>query len=102
MNDNSNPTFPIGKVVCTVGADYLLVRGLGYCKLVYECLLRFINCDWGEVCDETKARNKKALEIGGLLLGVYVLKDAGCKDEPIQIVTDLDCETTTIIFPGDY
>jgi hypothetical protein len=33
-------------------------------EYIHECVNRYINCDWGEMCDEDKALNDDAIKSG--------------------------------------
>jgi hypothetical protein len=61
-------------------------------------LARHANCDWGDVCEEDKESNDKALVYGGRLLSVY--KDSTGKK--FWINTEADRKATTVLLPEDY
>ncbi len=65
---------------------------------VTESFQRFIECDWGDVCDEDKALNDNSVINGERLLGSYTAND-GTK---IWIITEWDRSYTTILFPNEY
>ena len=54
--------------------------------------------DWGDVSNEDKRANMKALKEGSRLLSAYYLKD-GTK---ICIVTEADRSTTIVLVPAEY
>ena len=63
-----------------------------------EALRRHQSGDWGDVCDEDRATNEKALELGMRLLSVYHSK----RGEKFWIITEADRSSTTLLMREDY
>ncbi len=85
--------FDLGRVVITANAlhqldDYSVRDGLG----------RHSQGDWGDLCDEDRQANNRALKEGTRLLSAYKSK-AGKK---FWIITEADRSATTVLLPEDY
>jgi hypothetical protein len=90
------PLFPLGHVVATPGAIEVIERrniNAGF------LLLRHVTGDWGDLEDEDKARNERALHQQTRILSSY-----GREGEPdtLWIITEWDRSITTILRPGEY
>lgn len=85
--------FPLGRLVSTPGAldavpaDQMLVA-----------LQRHIAGDWGDLCDEDRRENERALTAGDRLLSSYQTT-AGVK---FWIITEGDRSATTVLLPDEY
>jgi hypothetical protein len=63
-----------------------------------SALVRHALCDWGEVCDEDKAANDRALLDGARLLSVFHSRDW----IRFWIITEADRSATTVLLPKEY
>lgn len=84
--------FPLGDVVITTNAQSRIDpvdRDQGLC--------RHARGDWGELCEEDRVENERALRDGGRLMSVY-----RSGDECFWIITECDRSVTTILLPLDY
>ncbi len=82
--------FPYGKIVGTPGAIDLAVDLVPYFH-------RHVTGDWGDLCDEDKAMNDEAVELGNRILSAY--------DTPngkLWIITEADRSVTTFLLPSEY
>ena len=61
-------------------------------------LIRHLSRDWGELDEEDRAENEKALVYGLRLLSAYHLKD-GTK---FWVITEADRTVTTFLLPSEY
>ena len=91
--DKGRPSFDLGRIVITSNAmnqldDDALIEGLR----------RHAVGDWGDLCDEDREANNRALYGGTRLLSAYK-SNAGVK---YWIITEADRSTTTILLPEDY
>lgn len=68
-------------------------------KFVYQSLDKYLNCDWGDTCEEDAALNDEAVKNGERILAVYMYKEPDVK---IWIITEWDRSATTILFPEEY
>ncbi|MCL2637524.1 MAG: hypothetical protein FWD48_04055 [Oscillospiraceae bacterium] len=84
--------FELGEVVITQN----ILRTVDIIT-TYNALERHKNCDWGELSDEEKAVNLKALKNCGELRSSYQ-SEAGIK---FWIITAADRSVTTILLPED-
>jgi hypothetical protein len=85
---------PLGRVVATPGALYLLGKSGGH---PFEYLARHATGDWGELCAFDRRQNEIALREGLRVLSSY--------DAPsgrIWIITETDRDVTTILLPEEY
>ena len=65
---------------------------------VLSALSRHNAHDWGDVCEEDRQANDRALAHGGRLFSVYHDR-AGVK---FWIITEADRSLTTVLLPEDY
>lgn len=91
-------TFKTGKMLMTAGISERMRESKEFCKFVVVSLRRYVACDWGEMGDEDKEANDKAVKGGDRIFGAYVDKD----DTKIWIITEYDRSATTIMFPDEY
>lgn len=85
--------FPLGQVYTTPGALEVVSED----ELI-SALTRHIGGDWGDVCDDDRAANDEALQLGERLLSVYHTA-AGVK---FWIITERDRSATTFLLPFEY
>ncbi len=70
---------------------------------VLRCLGRHTECDWGDLCEEDRRLNDKALVDGSRLLSAYLLDDG----RKLWVITeavgdDGQRAATTVLFPDEY
>lgn len=86
--------FPLGMVVMTRGC-------LEFCAAndvnAFAFIARHARGDWGELGDEDKAANERALVEGTRLLSCY--KEAG---EKFYVITEWDRSVTTLLLADEY
>ena len=82
----------LGRVVATVGA----LRPIEQCP-EFPYLDRHSSGDWGNLCEEDRQDNERALRCGERLLPAYETP-AG----KLWILTEADRSATTILLPGEY
>lgn len=87
------PRFALGQTVITPGALEALSS-----TAIKTALERHSQGDWGEVCDEDRQLNDRALEAGSRLLSVY----RNGHDIKFWIITEADRSATTILLPSEY
>ncbi|MBN8927619.1 MAG: hypothetical protein J0H19_13455, partial [Rhodospirillales bacterium] len=67
---------------------------------------RHVSGDWGCVCDEDKALNDEAVELGNRILSAYPIDPAkpceGFGDNCLWIITERDRSVTTFLLPSEY
>ena len=85
------PRFPLGEIVATPGALNLGVDLNTYMHR-HHC------GDWGDLDNEDKESNEKALEEGARLLSCYQVGDG----KRIYIITEWDHSSTCILLPEEY
>lgn len=87
--------FRLGRLVMTRGAEQALeVAG----DDPFTFLSRHASGDWGELCDEDKATNERAVDHGLRILSAYRTG----KDERLWVITEADRSATTILLPEEY
>ncbi len=95
------PLFGFGLVVATPGA--LEATTADYRR---HCLTRHITGDWGSCCDEDKATNDEAVQLGNRILSAYPLDPAkpckGYGENTLWIITEADRSVTTFLLPEEY
>lgn len=83
----------LGQILITPGAHDDLDL-----KDVASSLVRHAGGDWGDMCEEDKAYNDEALEIGGRIMSAYHDRN----DVKFWIITEHDRSATTILLPSEY
>ncbi len=91
--------FELGQTVVTAAVDARMKEDKGFAVFVQMSLGRYVQCDWGDTCEEDKQTNEDSLRDGERLLAVYTYRKTG---ETIWIITEWDRSVTTILFPSDY
>ena len=89
--------FRLGRIVATPAALAALDAAGGWAGSA-QLLRRHVAGDWGDVDDEDRAANDRALVEGARLLSAYVLATS----ERIWIITEADRSATTFLLPADY
>ncbi len=85
--------FDLGRVVITANAMHHLDD-----YAVREGLRRHSQGDWGDVCEEDREANDRALKESTRLLSAY--KDS--RGTKYWIITEADRSATTVLLPEDY
>ena len=71
-----------------------------YHSELLNAMLRYINDDWGDLCEDDKAMNKEASKNGGRILAAY-----NTSRGKIYIITDgvkSITPTTTVLYANEY
>jgi len=89
--------FSIGKIFKTNGIATAISNNIDFAYEIFKCFLRYINCDWGNLCEEDKLANEYALEHNERILGAYKTTQG-----KIYIITEWNREITTIMFANEY
>lgn len=90
--------FKTGQIVCTRGVNNLMCENEHFRMFVHECLVRHMLGDWGNVCEDDKQANERALVEDSRLLSAYKVEGL----PKIWIITEADRSITTILFPNEY
>lgn len=90
--------FSTGQIVATRGVYNRLQDDIAFNDFVLESLRRHVSGDWGDLCEEDRKENTKALKHGYRLMSVYKHKSR----PTIWIITEHDRSVTTILFPEEY
>lgn len=85
--------FPLGQLLMTPGVQASVPP-----SELAQALRRHARGDWGELDDEDRAANDRALKEGTRLLSAYRTK-AG---EKFWIITEADRSSTTALLPSEY
>jgi hypothetical protein len=97
MQINLTPKFQLGQTCCTPGVLELMELPQLAAVELLPILNRHASGDWGEVCDEDKASNDRALKHGSRLLSAYTFRDT-----KVWIITEADRSITTVLLPSEY
>ncbi len=89
----SGSQIEIGQVVVTSGVMYELPP-----QDVLNGLVRHINGDWGELCEQDREENDHAANNGGRLMSRYTARTGAV----FWIITEYDRSVTTILLPLEY
>lgn len=99
LNTENKPKFELGRIYVTAGINSLLNEDLYFVRFLQQSLDKYMQCDWGDTCEEDKASNDEALKSGGRILAVYIYEKT---NTTIWIITEWDRSVTTILFPDKY
>ncbi len=91
----STPRFPIGQIVATPGALSTLEEAE---QAAIQLIKRHVAGDWGDLDDEDKASNERALLDGSRIFSAYVLKSG----ERLWVITEADRSSTCVLRPDEY
>jgi hypothetical protein len=86
-------TFPLGALVATPSALDVISS-----NDVADGLRRHASRDWGDLREEDRQANDRALIEGTRILSAYA-NDSGLK---FWIITEWDRSVTTVLLPSDY
>ena len=89
----SGSKFPLGLVVATPGA-YVALTPLDIKRGIFFHSQR----DWGEVSEEDRAANDRAVENGERILSAYVAENG----TRFWVITEADRSATTVLLPEEY
>ena len=93
MSIQIEAAFPLGQLVATQTAlNHLSMSD------IEAALQRHGTKDWGDLCDEDRAENDRALLEGNRLLSAYQSADG----VTFWIITERDRSSTTVLLPEDY
>jgi len=90
--------FKTGDIVCTAGVNSLMREDERFRMFVHECLVRHMAGDWGDLYEEDRQANERALVEGSRLLSAYKANSLS----KIWIITEADQASTCILFPDEY
>ena len=85
--------FLLGEVVATPGALGVLAPGE-----LQDALLRHVTGDWGDVDEEDRQANERALVDGSRLMSAY----KSAQGKPFWVITESDRSVTTLLLPEEY
>lgn len=87
--------FPLGRTVATPGA----LAALEAARLLpFSLLARHNAGDWGDICEEDKRENARALKRGSRLFSAYNIGE-GVR---VWVITESDRSATTLLLPAEY
>ena len=90
--------FKLGYVVMTRGIADTMESNNVFKTEVDKAFERYMNCDWGDTCEEDAAMNTEAVKTReDRILAVYKTSEG-----KIWIITEWDRSYTTILFPSEY
>ena len=91
--------FLLGELVITPAAAHVL-----HPTDVLTCLMRHRLGDWGHLDEEDRATNEYALKNDERLFSAYHVPDKNDDRFEIRfyVITEWNCEATTVLLPEDY
>lgn len=90
-------SFSLGQTIATRGVHEVMESDGIFAVAVRAAFLRHAACDWGEMCDEDREANDRALASGDRLHSSYKIAD-----RRVWIITEADRSATTVLFPCEY
>ena len=90
--------FILGHVVSTINIASEIAKDSEFAQFVMDSLYKkYVNCDWGDTCEEDAKANDYAVAHDERILAVYKMGT-----RTIWIITEWDRSATTILFPEEY
>lgn len=89
--------FAVGSVFKTCGIEIAMDEDKKYIDEIVDCLSRYLAGDWGNLSEDDKIANDKALTNNERLLGAYQTSKG-----KVYIITEWDRKITTILFAHEY
>ncbi len=91
------PRFDLGKLVMTSGIQDIINEKPSYQYELVNYLNRYLNEDWGDLCDSDKQMNEDAIKNNERILASYTTTGGN-----IYIITERDRSYTTILLRNEY
>jgi len=93
--------FPIGRLVATQGVANLMQEEPGFERFAKDAFRRYLNADWGEMCESDKQQNDMAvIHKDNRIFASY--ENAAHPGWKLWIITEYDHSATTLLFPSEY
>ena len=90
--------FNMGTVVMTRTVNNTIADNEQFAKEIMASLLKYTDCDWGDMCQEDKKLNDSAVKSGlNRILAAYKTSEG-----KVYIITEHDRSYTTILFANEY
>lgn len=93
MNNHSQPKFNLGQMVATPNALAHITQAD-----IMSALTRHVCGDWGDLDDEDKQTNDRAVTEDSRILSAYLAANG----TRFWIITEADRTVTTVLLPEDY
>jgi len=87
----------LGQVVMTRGVAHHCETDPENMLRITVCLRKHASGDWGDLCDDDKEENDRAVIDGDRILSAYKING-----RKIWIITEWDRSVTTVLFPDEY
>ena len=91
--------FELGSIYATNGVNNKIEVDDEFAKFVSKSFARHCNGDWGDLDEDDKAMNDRALKFNDDRLFSKYEYDG---ETSIYIITEWDRSATTILFPSEY
>jgi hypothetical protein len=94
---------PLGRIVVSASVHERVALDSDFHAFTVACLHRHEASDWGDLDDDDRAANERALTGDGRVLSAYdVPPGYELPDDQLWIVTEADRSATTLLWPSDY
>ena len=91
-------SFKIGDILVTKGINQRVMKDAAFSSFIMTAFSRYMVRDWGDLCEEDKAMNDRAVKNGD----DKILARYNYGSESIYIITESDRSVTTILFIDEY
>ena len=89
--------FELGRLVMTESVAARMIVDTNFDAFVKTSLSRYVQGDWGTLCEDDKDMSDKSVEEGDhMIMGTYAMNGT-----EIWIITEWDRSATTILFPHE-
>lgn len=90
--------FKLGRIVMTRGVHSDQAENEAFAKEVSSAFVRYVKCDWGDLCAEDKRSNDLAVKTGE----DRILASYNTSKGKLWIITEWDRSVTTILYADEY
>lgn len=90
--------FKLGTQTMTMGINNSIAEDVKFAKEIVLIMSRYLNRDWGEICEEDKQMSDDALKNGDDRIFAAYDTSRG----KVFVITEWDRSVTTILFANEY
>ena len=88
----------LGQLVMTRGINDEMATNTKFTQEILRSISRYKSMDWGELCEEDKQMNDRAIKMGDDRIFARYDTSKGI----VYIITEWDRSVTTILFASEY
>lgn len=90
--------FKLGQLVATRGINARLLEDSSFSKFLWDSFAKYKHCNWGDICDEDKKMNDRAVKNNDDRIVARYNSPHG----DVYMITEYDRSVTTVLFVDEY